>query len=139
MSEEGVAEVATYWWRMADEALRSARREEEAGAFVFAVDRMYYAAFYAVSAVLLRGGFRFRKHSGLRAGFHREIVKPGIVEKEWGRLFDQLLDSRQEGDYLALVEFEPEFVREQLIRATQLLARLHQIDPGEIISNDTRG
>ena len=129
MSKEAEAEVAAYWWRMAEEALQSARREEEAGAFVFAVNRMYYAAFYAVTAVLPRRGFRFRKHSGLRASFHREIVKPGIVEREWGQLFDRLLDSRQEGDYLALVEFEPEFVREQLTRATQLLARLRQIAP----------
>ena len=131
MSEKGEAEVIAYWWRMADEALRSAGREEEAGAFVFAVNRMYYAAFYAVSAVLLRRGFHFRKHSGLRAGFHREIVKPGIAEREWGRLFDQLFDSRQEGDHLALVEFEPEFVRAQLARTTQLLARLRELDPAE--------
>ncbi len=46
-------EVVTYWWKKANDSLDSARRELSAGAYSFAANRLYYAAFYAVSALLL--------------------------------------------------------------------------------------
>ena len=47
------AEVVRYWWSKALESLASARREFEASSYSFAMNRLYYAAFYAVCAVLL--------------------------------------------------------------------------------------
>lgn len=52
-ADEQRAEVIRYWWSQAEESLASARRELEAGAYAFAVNRLYYAAFYGVSAALL--------------------------------------------------------------------------------------
>ena len=48
-----------YWFVMAHECLASARREADADALPFAMNRLYYAAFYAVSAVLLELGVSF--------------------------------------------------------------------------------
>lgn len=42
-SEEQRAEVVRYWWSKAKESLASARRELEAGAYAFAVNRLYAA------------------------------------------------------------------------------------------------
>ncbi len=47
------SDMVQYWWSKALESLASARREFEAGSHSFAMNRLYYAAFYAVSAVLL--------------------------------------------------------------------------------------
>lgn len=59
------------------------------------VNRLYYASFYAVSALLLLHDKSFAKHSGIRSAFHREFVRSGIVSKELGHLYDRLFDSRQ--------------------------------------------
>ena len=49
MSEESTkTEAVRYWWEKAIESLTAARRELEAGAYSFAVNRAYYALFYAV-------------------------------------------------------------------------------------------
>ena len=77
-NEEQLAAVVRYWWAKADASLASARRELEAGALEFAVNRLYYALFYAASAVLLIRNLSFNKHSGVRAAFHREIIKKGL-------------------------------------------------------------
>jgi uncharacterized protein (UPF0332 family) len=77
--KEAKAEVVRYWWDRAQESLGAARRELAAGAYAFAMNRAYYALFYAVSALLLEEGCRFKKHSGVRATFNREIIKTG----EW--------------------------------------------------------
>ena len=51
-SEEQRANVVRYWWAKAEESLVSAQREFAAGAYTFAVNRLYYAAFYGVCAAL---------------------------------------------------------------------------------------
>jgi uncharacterized protein len=101
-----MARVVAFWLDKADAALASARAEQIAGRMDFAINRAYYAAFYAASAVLLHLGRSFSKHAGLRAAIHRELIKPGHVDAESGRAFDRLFESRQRADYLALCEFE---------------------------------
>jgi uncharacterized protein (UPF0332 family) len=79
----------------------------------------YYAAFYAASAVMLRRGHRFVKHAGTRAAVHRYLVKPGLLSEEAGRLYDQLFEDRQEGDYRELISFEPEEVTAAIDKAAR--------------------
>jgi uncharacterized protein (UPF0332 family) len=95
-----------YWLEKSAAALASARSELAAGRYDFAVNRGYYACFYAASALFLQEGTTFAKHTGLRGALHRELVKGGRLAPEWGRAFDRLFENRQRGDYLELYEFE---------------------------------
>ena len=75
------------------------------------VNRLYYACFYAVSALLLAKGLSSAKHSGVRALFHQNFVKPNIINVELGQLYDRLFDNRQKGDYADLIRFNSNEVR----------------------------
>jgi len=75
------------------------------------VNRLYYACFYAVSAILLSKGYASSKHIGIRSLMHQKLVKPGIVDVEMGRFYDRLFDVRQKGDYADLVRFDSDEVR----------------------------
>lgn len=121
------AEMVRYWRSKALDSLASARRETEAGSYAYAINRLYYAAFYGVCAALLQRKLSFRKHSGVRAAFHREFVKAGVLDMKWGRLYDQLFEDRQEGDYVAFVSFEPEYVETQLEQCSKLLDELQNL------------
>ena len=90
----------------ANESICEADLLLEAGYANTSVNRLYYACFYAVSALLLAKGHSSPKHSGVRALFHQKIVKPGLVEVSMGHLYDRLFDSRQKSDYVDLVKFE---------------------------------
>jgi uncharacterized protein (UPF0332 family) len=114
-------EAVHYWWKMAEESLASARREYEFGAYSFAINRLYYTIFYAASAALLERQLTFVKHSGVRAAFHREFIKTELLDKEWGKFYDELFEDRQEGDYLAFSSFERSYVEAQLKRGAQFL------------------
>jgi uncharacterized protein (UPF0332 family) len=118
MKEEMVRqEIVEYWMQKAYESLQSARSEQQAGRFVFAINRGYYACFYSASAVLLREGERFRKHTGVRAAIHRSLVKTGRIDSSWGRFYDLVFNSRQRGDYQELVAFSPEQAEELVSQA----------------------
>ncbi len=90
----------------------------------FAVNRIYYACFYAVSALLLKDGKRFVKHSGVRATFHQDYIKTGQIQKEWGKFYDRMFKARQEGDYLELVVFETEYVMDVLEKTRKFVNEL---------------
>lgn len=133
MSEEQRTEAVRHWWSMAEASLASARRELDAGACSFAVNRLYYAAFYGVSAALFERHLHSSKHSGVRAFFHRKFVKTGLLDVQWGKFYDQLFEDRQEGDYIAMTSFEAEYVESQWVRCAQFLKELYPLIPSLVL------
>ena len=109
MKEETKTLVA-YRLERAEESLEEAKILLERGYGNTFVNRLYYACFYAVSALLLTRGLSSAKHSGIRSLFHQKIVKSGLVDLESGQLYDRLFDNRQKGDYADLVRFDPDEV-----------------------------
>src|SRR5262249_26504222 len=76
-----------------------------------AVNRLDYACFYAVSALLLTKGLTATSHSGLRTPFHQHLIRPGLLPLGQSPLYDRLFDQRQRGDYADLVHFGVHEVR----------------------------
>ncbi len=100
--------LVNYWIEKAHEALKSARDEYEHGRLSFAMNRIYYACFYAVTAVFRDKDRMFKKHKALRSALHRDLVRNGIIEDRWGKFFDDVFEARQRGDYTPMVTFESE-------------------------------
>ena len=100
------AELVRYRLTRAHESLAEARLLLANDHVRTAVNRMYYACFYAVSALLLAEGHSSPKHSGIRALFDQHWIVPGRLPKSMGRFYRQLFDSRQKGDYADLVTFD---------------------------------
>lgn len=119
--------LALYWFDKAEESLNAANSELEAGRLTFAVNRLYYAMFYAVSALFATKNLSYGKHSAVRAALHREFVKPGLLDKSLGRLYDELFNARQQGDYVPLVEFERDVVIEQANDVGEFLPQLRKL------------
>jgi uncharacterized protein (UPF0332 family) len=95
----------------AREALQEARLLLKAQHLNTYVNRLYYACFYAVSALLVTRGISTSKHGHLRSLLHRDFVKTGLIPTELGRHFDRLFNNRQEGDYADFAVFQVEEVR----------------------------
>jgi len=69
------------------------------------VNRLYYACFYAVSALLSTKGLSSSKHSGIRSLFNRNFVKTGLVSRGLATIYNDLFERRQESDYADFVDF----------------------------------
>jgi uncharacterized protein (UPF0332 family) len=92
----------------ADDAYDVGKMALKAGRLISAVNRLYYAAFYCVTALLQADGQSYVKHSALRAALHRDLVRTGRVPIEFGELFDRLFKDRQDGDYRPETKFDVE-------------------------------
>ncbi|MDR2651964.1 MAG: HEPN domain-containing protein [Prevotellaceae bacterium] len=67
--------------------------------WAIAGNRLYYAAYYMISALLLKNGHIAHTHTGTRSLFYQHFVKTNIVTKESGRIYSKLFEIRQASDY----------------------------------------
>jgi len=52
-----------------------------------AINRAYYTVFHAASAALLWLDIELAKHSGVQSAFGEFLIKSGIIEPEFGKIF----------------------------------------------------
>lgn len=91
------------------------------------VNRLYYAGFYSVYALLLTKDISTSKHTHLRSLLHRDYVKNRLISVEMGRHFDLLFDSRQESDYADFVTFNEDEVGPWLDKTKSFVAHVEQL------------
>lgn len=60
---------------------------------------MYYACFYMTTALLMKHGYSASTHSGVIRLFGLYFVSTGIVDREIGKLYSNVFELRQSGDY----------------------------------------
>ncbi|MEW6378886.1 MAG: HEPN domain-containing protein [bacterium] len=61
------------------------------------VNRLYYACFYSVTALLAIEGISLSKHSGVKSLFNHHRVKTNKISKELGRLYNNLFEKPARG------------------------------------------
>jgi uncharacterized protein (UPF0332 family) len=104
--------LVRYRMEQSDEALRSARTNQEHGLERSAVNRAYYAMFYAVLALLATRAEETSKHSGAISRFDRDFIKPGKLPKEFSRWLHDAFTQRQGADYASEFVLTTEDVKE---------------------------
>lgn len=104
-----------------------------------AVNRAYYAMFYALLALLATRQLGTSKHSGAISLFDREFVKTGLFPRELSRALHLAFDRRQKHDYGEMIPLTQEIAEETLHDArmfalaieTHLRATGHLVDAEE--------
>jgi len=92
-----------------------------------AVNRIYYAIFYEVLALLLAKGLSSSKHSGVRSLFNKEFIKSGIISEEHGNFYNRMFGFRQRGDYEDFVEFDYKEVKKWFDEAKDFINSVEQV------------
>lgn len=92
-----------------------------------ATNRMYYACYYMVAALLLQAGVQLKTHAGVRQAFGKEFVLKGLVSREKARFFSILYDYRQTGDCDDFIKMDGEKVKELYPQAVDFIADLEKL------------
>ena len=111
MNSEGI-ELVRLRMERAEETLQDAKKLLADGAFRSAVNRFYYAVFYAARAVLAIKRLDSAKHSGVISLFNKEFIKTEELPKECGRIIGDVFNRRLEGDYSDIKTFSCEEVND---------------------------
>ncbi|MFQ5646562.1 MAG: HEPN domain-containing protein [bacterium] len=91
--------MVKYRYEKAQDTLDAAKALFTENRFNHAVNRYYYAAFYAIQSLLATLELESRKHSGSISLFNKHFVKSGIFDKKYARISMNLFDERNDADY----------------------------------------
>lgn len=129
MTEE-VRALVEYRLEEAGESLEEGKILMREGRHRGAVNRLYYACFYATLVLLTTKGLGSSKHSGVIALFHREFVKSGAFDKDRARVLSRLFDARVKDDYREFATPTEEEVKAFLPEVESFLREAQSVLPG---------
>ena len=120
-------DLISYRRARARETLEDAKILLDSERLLSAVNRIYYAAFYEVTALLLTKGLSSAKHSGVRALFNQNFVKTKEVSIKSGQFYTKMFEFRQKSDYGDYTIFEKDKVTEWITTAEQFFDEIEKL------------
>ena len=127
LDNESRKAMVDYRIEKANIALADAAFLSDSGRYNLAANRLYYALYYAASALLLSQGIITKHHSGLITQIHLHFVKTGVLTVEDGALFKVLFELRHEGDYEDFIDVERADIEEYTPQVTALVTKLKNL------------
>lgn len=98
MSTAQRQEIALYL-ENAHEMLKAAQVMLDNDFYTSAINRAYYAIFYAANALLVTKGVNQKKHSGVIAAFRQHFVKTGLIDTQFSDSYGRVMGNRHSSDY----------------------------------------
>ncbi len=106
MIEDPVNDYSAYRLKRAIETIEEVETHIVNGFWNTAINRMYYACFYAVGALLAKYGIDTSSHSGTRLQFGQLFIKTGLIDRDMSKIYSELFEKRQKGDYNDFFDFD---------------------------------
>ena len=97
--DERQKDLSNYRITEAEDSLKVALHCLNEGLYKDSINRSYYAAFYAVKAVLALSTVDFKRHKDVMGYFNKEYVAKEIFPRELGRRIGILQRVREKSDY----------------------------------------
>jgi len=126
MTNEERREYAKYRIESARKTFEAAKVLSENGFWNSAVNRLYYAVFYAVNALLVLNEIQTKSHSATKSQFSLHFVKTGRFDKKHGRLLSELFDWRQKGDYENMFDYNSDLVEPLFEPAVEMIELIEE-------------
>lgn len=92
-----------------------------------AANRMYYAVFHAICALLINDGHHVNTHKGSHAMFSQYYIRTGILPREYGQLYNQLQTMREESDYNCAYDVEIDELQQRIEPIKKLICDIERM------------
>ena len=100
---------------------------KEAGLWYGVSNRLYYAVFHAVSALLIHDGHQVHTHHGSHALLGQQYIKTGFLPADYGKLYNQLQTMREQSDYNCAFEADPDELKNLIEPASQMIDTIEKM------------
>lgn len=120
-------DLIAYRLQRAEETLIEADYNAQGEYYNAAVNRLYYACYYAASALMLTHNLDSSSHKGIKTMLGLHFIKSGIIDVKYGRIYQQLFENRQSGDYEDFVYCDAELFNALRPDATEFVEMMIQL------------
>ena len=127
LTEEEKSVIVKHRLKRSNETLKEAKDLIRLSYWHGSVNRLYYACFYAVTALLTKHGHIAHTHGGVIRLLGQHFVITGIINEKQNKLYQKLFDLRQGGDYSDYVDVEESDVIHLLEPAENFIAEIEKL------------
>lgn len=127
LDNESRLSLITYRMERAEEALAESALMASEQHYNAAVNRLYYACFYATQALLLKHHISATTHAGVKAMLGLHFVSKGILSMEYGKTFNTLFEKRHSSDYEAFAYCDQQLVNDLTSLAETYIAQIKEL------------
>lgn len=124
LDEQSRSALVKYRLDRADETIKEAELLANEAHYNAAVNRLYYACFYATTALLISNGISTSSHAGTKTMLGLNFVSKGLLSNGHGKTFTRLFEIRHSGDYDDFVYCDKEMVDEYLPKAIDYIGAI---------------
>ena len=124
LKEEEREVIVTFELEKVDKTLAQMEVQRQAGLWEMVANRLYYALFHAVSALLIHDHHEVGTHRGAVGRFSLYYVKTGLFTKEEGQLYSRLQSLRESGDYNCFMEISQREVEDKYKPTLELINKI---------------
>ena len=121
---DGIKELIRYKLDRARETLDEAGVMLDSGHIHGAANRVYYACFYAVTALLLTRNLSSSRHRGVISLFNQHFVKTGLVPVDMGKFYSRVFDNRLDSDYADWTVVDEQDINDTLREAQEFIGTI---------------
>lgn len=107
------------------QSIKEAKLLMENGLNDTAMSRLYYAAFYALNALLSINGFNPKTPSGTKSIFNKEFILNGKIESHFSDFYSFLMAKRFEADYDDFVFIDEKKIQSVLVETEEFVAMIN--------------
>lgn len=112
LDEDSKNALIAYRVQRAYETLKEAKVMIRESFYNAAINRMYYACYYATVALLLKHNIQTHTHNGVKTMLGLHFITTGILPLKIGKTFTTLFEKRHSGDYDDFAYCDEEMVNE---------------------------
>jgi uncharacterized protein (UPF0332 family) len=112
LDKESVKALVAYRLQHAKNTFAEVSSITESGFYNTAVNRLYYACYYAVIALLVKHKIPAQTHAGVKQMLGLHFVTTKKLNPEYARFYAQMFNNRISGDYDDFITFDLEMIEE---------------------------
>lgn len=127
LDDESRQAVIKYRVERAEETLEEVTHLIDQGYYNTAINRLYYACYYTVSALLLKNKIDAYTHAGVKQMFGLHFISTGKISSMYGRFYSDMFKDRQSSDYEDFILFDEDTSRNHHAKAQTFIAIVKEL------------
>jgi len=127
LDDESINELVNYRVQRSHETMLEAKLMIDRGFLNGAINRLYYACYYIVTALLLKNKIFTQTHSGAKQMFGLHFVVTGKLSPKTTSIFATLFEKRHSSDYDDFAYYDIETVEKLYPQANEFIETIEEL------------
>jgi len=127
-------EIVKFRLKKATDTFAEVPVQMENNFYITAANRLYYACYYATTALLINDGYEAHTHSGVKTLLGLHYINRDKMDKSFGKMYRQLFNLRQTGDYEDWINIEEDDIKSFLKPAEKFIDEIQNLKYNQTVS-----